>query len=172
MHVERDARACLLSAQGWSQSQIAAELGYVNRGEVSKAIKKVLAETARENGVEVLREQQLAEMTELRRKMWERVNDPPPAVDRLGRIVIGDDGAPVPDIQAQAAAAAVIIRAAERVARLRGLDAPRRAVNINMGDIDAVLTMAREEVERLGEQRADDARRVRIIEASPADVLE
>lgn len=102
----------------------------------------------------------------------ERVNDPPPAVDRLGRIVIGDDGAPVPDIQAQAAAAAVIIRAAERVARLRGLDAPRRAVNINMGDIDAVLTMAREEVERLGEQRADDARRVRIIEASPADVLE
>lgn len=40
-HVERDPRACLLSSQGWSQSRIAAELGYANRGEVSKTIRRV-----------------------------------------------------------------------------------------------------------------------------------
>jgi hypothetical protein len=79
----------------------------------------VLAETARETGTELLREQQLAEMNELRRVMWDRVNHPPPAVDRLGRIVVDAEGNEVPDVQAQAAAAATIIRAAERISRLR-----------------------------------------------------
>lgn len=171
-HVERDARACLLSSQGWSQSAIAAELGYANRGEVSKAIKRVLAETARETGTELLREQQLAEMNELRRVMWDRVNNPPPAVDRLGRIVVDDNGEPVPDVQAQAAAAATIIRAAERIARLRGLDAPKRSVSMNAGDIDALISMAQTEIQRLAEERAEDDARVRVIAATPGEVLD
>lgn len=168
-HVERDARACLLSSQGWSHSQIQRELGYSSRGDVSNAIKKVLAETARENGTEALREQQLLEMTELRRVLWERVTAPPPVVSRTGKVVTDDEGNPVPDVQAQAAAAAQVIRVAERIARLRGLDAPRRTVNANMNltDIEGVIAMAKAELARLGEQRAEDARRVRVIQAQP-----
>jgi hypothetical protein len=51
-------------------------------------------------------------------------------------MVKDEAGDPVPDVQAQAAAAATIIRAAERIARLRGLDAPKRSVSMNAGDID------------------------------------
>ena len=168
-HVTRDARACLLSSQGWSHSQIQQELGYASRGDVSKAIKKVLTETARENGTEALRQQQLTEMTELRRVLWERVNDPPPVVSRTGKIVTDEAGNPVPDVQAQAAAAAQVIRVAERISRLRGLDAPRRTVNANMNlaDIEGVVAMANAELTRLDRQHAEDARRVQVIQAQP-----
>lgn len=92
-------------------------------------------------------------MNELRRVMWDRVNNPPPAVNRFRRIVVGSDGEPVPDVQAQAAA--TIIRAAERIARLRGLNAPRQSVSVNPGDIEALIDMARSGVERLTEERAE-----------------
>jgi len=168
-HVTRDARACLLSSQGWSHSAIQRELGYASRGDVSKAIKKVLAETARENGTEALREQQLTAMLAASRAMWERIDNPPPLVDRVGRIVRDANGDAVPDVQAQAAAVAQVVRIAERVSRLRGLDAPRRSVsaNMNIADIEGVVAMANAELTRLGQQRAEDARRVQVIQAQP-----
>ncbi len=168
-HVERDARACLLSSQGWSHTQIARELGYSSRGDVSNAIRKVLAETAREKGTEALREQQLTEMTELRRVLWQRVNNPPPVVSRTGKVVVDDDGNEVPDVQAQAAAAAQVIRVAERIARLRGLDAPRRTVSasMNLNDVEGTIQLAKDALAQMGQQRAEDARRVRVIQAQP-----
>ena len=168
-HVTRDARACLLSSQGWSHSQIQQELGYASRGDVSKAIKKVLAETAREHGTEALREQQLTAMSAASKAMWERIENPPPLVDRVGRIVRDDDGNPVPDVQAQAAAVAQVVKIAERVSRLRGLDAPRRAVvaNMNLTDIEGTIELAKAELDRMGQQRAEDDRRVRVIQAQP-----
>ena len=167
-HVERDAEACRLASMGWSYSKIAAELGYADKGAAYRGVQKVLVETARTQGTETLRQQQLAEMTELRRRMWEAVDSPPPAVDRLGRIVKDDDGNPVPDIQAQAAAAAVILRAAERISRLRGLDAARKtaALNMNVADVGALLKMAEDEVERMGKERAEDSRQARLIAAT------
>ncbi len=168
-HVERDARACLLSSQGWSHTQIARELGYSSRGDVSNAIRKVLAETAREKGTEALREQQLTEMTELRRVLWQRVNNPPPVVSRTGKVVVDDDGNEVRDVQAQAAAAAQVIRVAERIARLRGLDAPRRTVSasMNLNDVEGTIQLAKDALAQMGQQRAEDARRVRVIQAQP-----
>lgn len=167
-HVERDAEACRLASMGWSYSKIAAELGYADKGAAYRGVQKVLVETARSHGTETLRQQQLAEMTELRRRMWEAVDNPPPMIDRVGRIVKDGDGRPVPDIQAQAAAAAVILRAAERVARLRGLDAARKtaALNMNVADVGAVLKMAQDEVERMGKERAEDSRQARLIAAT------
>ena len=129
-HVERDADACRLASQGLSYAQIAARLGYSTKGDAYKAVQRVLWETARQHGTEELRQKQLAELNELRQKMWQRVNEPPPAVDRLGRIVTDRDGEVVPDVQAQVAAAAVVLRVSEREARLRGLDAPRRSVHM------------------------------------------
>lgn len=72
------------------------------------------------HGTEELRQNQLAELAELRPAMWERVNQRPPAADRLGRIVKGEDGEALPDMQAQVAAAAVVLRVSEREAGLRG----------------------------------------------------
>jgi hypothetical protein len=168
-HVTRDARACLLSSQGWSQGEIQRELGYCSRGEVSKAIKKVLAETAREHGTEALREQQLTAMSAASKVMWERIEHPQPLVDRLGRIVRDDDGNPVVDVQALAAAVAQVVKIAERVSRLRGLDAPRRSVqaNMNVTDIEGTIELAKAALAQMGQQRAEDTRRVRMIQAQP-----
>ena len=168
-YVERDAKACLLSSQGWSHTQIARELGYSSRGDVSNSIRKVLVETAREKGTEALREQQLTEMTELRRVLWERVNHPPPVVSRVGKVVYDDDGNEIPDVQAQAAAAAQLIRVAERIARLRGLDAPRRTVqaSMNLNDVEGTIELAKAALAQMGQQRAEDTRRVRMIQAQP-----
>ncbi len=168
-HVERDARACLLSSQGWTHSQIARELGYASRGAVANAIKLVLAETARSNGTEALREQQLTAMLAASKAMWDRIENPPPLVDRLGRIVKDDDGNPVPDVQAQATAVAQVVKIAERVSRLRGLDAPRRTVQANMNytDIEGTIELAKAALAQIGQQRAEDERRVRVIQAQP-----
>ena len=168
-HVERDARACLLSSQGWTHSQIARELGYASRGAVANAIKLVLAETAREHGTEALREQQLTAMSAASKVMWERIEHPQPLVDRLGRIVRDDDGNPVVDVQALAAAVAQVVKIAERVSRLRGLDAPRRSVQANMDytDIEGTIELAKAALAQMGQARAEDTRRVRMIQAQP-----
>jgi hypothetical protein len=173
-HADRDGRACLLISQGWTYQQVADELGYADRGSCWHAVRRTLADTARASGAEALRGQQLAEMAELRRRMWQVVEDPPPLVDRLGRVVRDDDGEPVPDAQAVTAAAAVIIRAAERVAKLRGLDAPRRTASVamNMGDIEGIVKLAQGELDRLQDERTDDERRAQMIAATvePPDV--
>jgi hypothetical protein len=162
-------RAYLLSAQGWSLRQIAEEVGYASRGAASTAIKQHLVQVSRENGTEARREQQLAEMDELRRLLWEDFKNPPPLVSRTGRIVVDDNGDPVPDVAARNGSAREIIHAAERVARLRGLDSPRKSVNatMNWADVEGVIRMAETEVLRLGEQRAEDERRARVIQAQP-----
>lgn len=135
---------------------IAEKLGYAQRGNVSHAINNMLLEIARTGGAEELRVKQLAEMAELRRQMWERVNDPPPLVDRQGRIVVdGATGERVPDVQAQVAAAAVIIRAGEREARLTGADAPRRSEVLTLDVIQAEMHRVRAEIaaRELGERQ-------------------
>ena len=165
-HVERDAQACRLASQGLSYREIAARLGYSTGGDAHRAVQKVLWETARQHGTEELRQRQLAELAELRQAMWSLVSSPPPLIDRLGRVVRtdGEDGQPVPDAQAQVAAAAVLLRTSEREGRLRGLDAPRRSVSVtghagpaeiraafaswNPADIDAALAEVRTEIAR------------------------
>ena len=147
-NVERDARACRLAAQGWTYEQIAGELGYADRGTAWRAVQRVMIETARAQGTEELRVQQLAELAELRKAMWRTVDSPPPLVDKLGRPVHDDSGEVVPDEQARAAAAQVIIRAGERAARLRGLDAARRTVGVTftLADVEGRLVELRREL--------------------------
>ena len=170
-HVERDAEACRLASQGLPYSEIAARLGYNNRGDAYKAVTRVLRETARAHGTEELRQRQLTELETLRAAMWEDVRNPPPLVDRLGRIVHDADGQPIPDIAAKAAAGAVIIRAGDREARLRGLDMPKRSVSLtghapvaeiraaleswNPADLHEAIEEAKAEIARLAAQNSD-----------------
>jgi hypothetical protein len=128
-HVERDAEACRLASRGLSYAEIAQTLGYTDKGSAYRAVQKVLRETAIQHGTEELRQKQLAEIAEIRQRMWRILDDPPPAVDRLGRPVRDAAGEPVVDAHAQVEAAAVLLRALERQARLTGTDAPKRSVS-------------------------------------------
>lgn len=149
-HVQRDARAAeLVLSEGWTYDAAAAELGYADRGACWKAVQTILIETARGTRTEELRLRQLAELEALKQAMWQTVLAPPPLPDRVGRIIHDDDGDVVRDEQARAAAAQVIIRAGERIARLRGLDAPRKSVtatlDIPLADLQATTQQMREE---------------------------
>jgi len=125
---------------------IADELGYSSKGNVSRAINTLLIETANAAGAGELRLKQLGEMAELRRGAWAVFDDPPPLVDRLGRIVVdGATGEQIPDIQAKAAMGALIIRAAEREAKLTGADAPRRTEHLSLDLIQAEILRLRTE---------------------------
>ena len=153
---------------GWTYDRIAAELGYADRGAAWKAIQRVLVETARTTGTETLRQQMLAEVAELPRVAWEDVTHPQPLVDRMGRVVRDEDGEPIADLQQKAASMQVILRALERLAKLRGLDAPKRSVSasMNVADIDAVVKMAREELARIENEHGEDERRANTIAAT------
>jgi hypothetical protein len=148
-HVQRDAQAAALISQGWTYDAVATELGYTDRGSCWRAVQTVLIETARGTRTEDLRLQQLAELDALKQAMWQTVLSPPPLADRIGHIVRDDDGREVPDEQARTAAAQVIIRAGERISRLRGLDAPRKSVtamlDIPLADLQATTQQMREE---------------------------
>jgi len=147
---ERDGEACHLHAQGWTIREISDHLGYGSPGNTHRGIQRALAEAASLHGARELREVQIAELTALRRKMWAMIESPPPAFDRMGHIVVDGDGNQVPDAAAVINAASVIIRAADRLARLTGIDAPRRSVSVladvSIADLRAHLEMLRDEL--------------------------
>jgi len=162
--IDRDRRAAELVTQGWTYEQAAKELGYSDRGDTWRAVQKIRQEAARLDGTsEEIRRQQLAELTELRRRIWDQLNNPLPAIDRLGRIVLDGNGNPVPDAQALTAAGTLLVRVNERIARIRGTDAPRRAITLtghtgpeeirafiasaNPQDLAAAIEMVRRETE-------------------------
>jgi hypothetical protein len=109
-----------------------------------RAAQRCMYETAVEDGTtEELRRQQVEELRQLRQRMWAVLDNPPPAISRTGKIVLDDEGNPVPDAAAVVAAAAVVIRANERVSRLRGTEAPKRTVtmtgNASVAEIRAAM---------------------------------
>jgi len=147
---ERDGQACHLHAQGWTIREVSDELGYGSPGNCHRGIQRALAEAASLHGARELRELMIVELGELRRKMWAMVESPPPAFDRMGRIVVDGDGNQVPDAAAVTNAGSVLIRAMDRLARLAGIDAPRRSVSIladvSIADLQAHLEQLRDEL--------------------------
>ena len=145
---------------------MAAELGYDSRQSVHRAVRSILAETARANGTEVLRAQQLVELAELRRRMWLILQNPPPAVDRLGRVLHDENGQVIPDAHAAAEAASVILRAAEG---WQGYGAwTRRSVPFRwtMATLKPSSSLRCGEVDKLGGERTADERSASIISVS------
>ena len=148
--VDRDAQAAEMHAQGYTYSHIAATLGYADKSAAYRSVQRALAETVDREGVREARNRQLAEMALLRTRMWGVVDSPPPLTDRLGHIVYGEDGEPVPDESARANAAQVLVRLLEREARVRGTDAPRRTQT----DIRALIaSIPPEDIRRYIEDR-------------------
>ena len=164
--MERTLRHAGFTPWAGSYSRIASELGYAQKGDAWRAVKRTLIETANREGAETLR-QVLAGMRELRRRMWEKIANPPPLVDRVGRIVRDANGDQIDDVQAMAAAAAAISRTQDRVAELKGLDAVKKTatMNLNSADINGLIELAKAEVDRMGTERAADSHTVSLIAA-------
>jgi hypothetical protein len=127
-HVDRDVQAATMHCQGATLAQITTALGYSDTGSASRGVQKALYERGRTEELTQAREARLLELDELRAKMWEIVNSPPPLTDRVGRVVTNPaTGNPVPNVEAAVNAASVLVRLSERTARIVGLDAPRRS---------------------------------------------
>jgi hypothetical protein len=165
-HAERDGKACLMVAQGYTYAEVARALGFADKGAAWRAVQGALMETASASGAAVLREQQLVGLAELKKKMWAIVNAPLGMVDRLGRPVTDPDGEPVPDPHAQVEAASVIIRAEDRISKLRGLDAAKKSVSasvsahegMSFAEIDTLIGVLQGALEaRAAEAEADAA---------------
>jgi hypothetical protein len=149
-HIDRDRRASELIDQHWTYDQVAAELGYNDKGAAFRAVQIARQEQARHIRTEDLRLQQIAELETLKALMWPVVVSPPPKIDKVGRVVHDDDGNVVPDEQAMTSAGQVIIKANQGIARLRGLDAPKRSVtarfDVPLADIEARVAELRDEM--------------------------
>jgi hypothetical protein len=183
--IDRDREAAQLIAQGWTYERAADHLGYPDKSACWRGVQQVRREAALMDGSsEQVRQRQLAELAELRQRIWQQVTDPAPAVDRVGRIVRDGAGNVVYDAQALAAAEALLIRLSEREGRIRGSDAPKRSVSltgsVGVKEVMAVLEHANaqdiheavEEMERrLRARVADESRQARAIQghAEPDD---
>lgn len=141
-HLDRDRRAAELVTQGMSYAEAADALGYPDKTACWRGVQFIRQETTRLQGTsEQQRQAQLAEMEELRKRLWSQINDPLPLVDRVGRIVHDDDGHQVPDAAAIAAAEALLVRVNERIARIRGTDAPRKSITVTgKAPVNAILS--------------------------------
>jgi hypothetical protein len=143
---ERDAEAAKLASQGWSYDRTSEALGYAGRGDAHRGARRAMAELAEAHGAGELRRQQIESNRLLREKLWEIVENPGPLTDRVGRPVHDDDGNVVYDAQAVIQAAQTILKCDERIARLAGLDAPRRSVSLTLDQaLDEAKRLAAEE---------------------------
>jgi hypothetical protein len=170
-NIDRDRRACELHTMGWTYQQIADHLGYAAKGDAWKAVQLIRRETAQlGEHAEQIRQRQLAEIAEQRRRLWHQLENPAPAVDRLGRVCHDDNGNVIYDGQAIDAAHALLIRLSEREARIRGTDAPKRSISLtgragpeelfrylidaNPADVMAAVDLFRRHVDEEASKRA------------------
>lgn len=122
----RDAAAVRLRAQGASVEEIAATLGYANKGTASKAVQRALQAVVRPD-VEQLRALQGDELDAIQQECWRIISTPHPKVSASGRIVVDPStGEPVTDPAPIVAALNTLVRVGERRAKLLGLDGPAK----------------------------------------------
>lgn len=146
---EIEAKALRLHAQGHSYDAIAAQCGYASRSGAYQAVQRLLLQLAAEQGgAREARNALLSELDALKAQFWQVIEDPPQLTDRLGRPVVSSNGEPVPDVAAMAAAGALVLKAGERQAKLRGLDAPRVSVLASLPTMTAAQIRAVADKER------------------------
>ncbi len=121
-------RAADLRAQHRSFAQIAAELQLESPADAQRAVRQGLALTPADDVREVrrLEDMRLAEIAVHEREVF--LNPPPLA--QLGKVVVGEDGRPVPDEQARSKAAEVLLKVSAELRKLHGADAPKKTMQI------------------------------------------
>jgi hypothetical protein len=130
--VERDAEAATLAAKGVPYSEIAATLGYADKGGAWRGARRALSELGSMRSLDQVRGELLLELSELRRHSWEVIANPPPSFDRVGRVQRDDAGEVVPDAMVVAEEKKNVMRAEALLMRLTGAAAPKRPVAAQM----------------------------------------
>lgn len=151
----RDATAVRMRVEGASVEEIAATLGYANKGSATKAIQRALADVSRPD-VEQLRALQGAELDAIQRTAWEIIRTPHYKVSNSGRIVTDPaTGEPMMDPAPVVGALGVLLRVRERRAKLLGLNAPDRSqVDMTVTPAEAAENL-KAEIARMRAQQAE-----------------
>jgi hypothetical protein len=121
-------RAADLRAQHRTFAQIAVELELGSPADAQRAVRQGLALTPADDVREVrrLEDMRLAEIAVVNR---ETMLNPPPLA-QLGKVVHDENGNPVPDEQARAKAAEVLLKVSAEMRKLHGADAPKKTLAI------------------------------------------
>lgn len=154
---ERDAKACEMKARGASYQQISDALEYGGRSNAYRAVQAALAELPHESAEE-LRRLQLQQLDTLTAESIAVLEADQPLVTQSGRVVVDENGLPIPDLAGRLHAIGLLLRVHDRRAKLMGLDAPVKAEVITLDYLNA----------RIAELSADISRRARAREADPA----
>jgi AraC-like DNA-binding protein len=147
----RDARAAELRAEGWTLKQIADELGYSDKTNAQRGIRRTLKEIVQGPAEKLLQleTERLESLYEEALKVLERDH----ATVSHGKIIKDDDGNPILDDGPKLAAIDRCVKIRESYRRLHGLDKPVK--------VDATVTeITQEDValqELVAEMRAKNA---------------
>ena len=125
-------RLCLqaadLRAQHRSFREIAQELGLASPKDAQKAVQQGLALTPADDVREVRRLEDMR-LQEIARSAREIMLNPPPLA-QLGKVVLDDNGEPIPDEQVRSRAQEVLLKASAEYRKLHGADAPKKTLAI------------------------------------------
>lgn len=149
--IERDAEVVRLRAQQHTFAAIANRLGFANAGGAQRAYERGIAAIIRPPAEEAVK-LEVAKLNEIERGAWEMFRKEHPLVSH-GRLITDDDGNPLPDITKNLAAADRLFKAAERRAKLLGLDTPVK-VDATVHQVDARDAELLEMVNEARAQRA------------------
>jgi hypothetical protein len=134
----RDIEATKLRAAGHDYDEIAAELGFSNRGNAFRAVERCLAAARAEPAATVVK-LELARIDAMY-KRFKTIFDGQHITVSNGRVVYGDDGRPVPDFGPNIAAGAQMQRLMERRAKMLGTDAPIKSrIEVITDDVAQML---------------------------------
>lgn len=152
----RDIEATKLRAAGLDYDEIAAELGFSNRGNAYRAVERCLA-AARAEPAETVTKLELERLDEMWRNA-KAVLDRNHITVSNGRIIYDDDGKPVIDDAPVLQAIDRMLRIQERRSRLLGLDAPTKSrVEVITDDVAQMLVNQLEaELASLNQQADSD----------------
>jgi hypothetical protein len=135
---DRDFQAVDLHRRGLSYRQIATQLGYKSHVSVGAAITRALAEQ-QGPAVEEARKVEEDKLDDLTRVQWRILGQRFIAVSN-GRVMLHPvTDEPMEDVGPHQQATALLLRIAERRAKLRGLDQPARVEVRTLDEIDARL---------------------------------
>jgi hypothetical protein len=135
--VERDAQACRMRSEGYTYTQVAEELGYYGKNDAHRAVQRALMDVIQEPAEELLAiEVMRAQERYLRAKHIVETDSP---VVSHGKIVYDDAGRPLIDHMQKLAALDRMERAADKLAKLCGLYAPKQVEILTMDVIQAEI---------------------------------
>lgn len=147
----RDAEVARLRAQQYTWEEIARELGYETPSGAYRAYQRAIEAIIRPPAEEAVKVE-IAKLDALERKAWEILRAEHALVSH-GRLIVGEDGQPLPDTGPVLAAIDRVLKVADRRAKLLGLDTPVKA-DLTVHQVDA---RDAELIELVNEARARQA---------------